>query len=434
MPKTLSDQIRLVPPTAQMTETLAMRNAKEGLQLLMVALALAAAQQQLASAADPAEAEAQTPALSLTAEPDFVTAEPGLAADELVAYYQAPAPFWYFEVESLALKRDVSHDRDFARVLERVWTQVVPDPPDTPYWESSDTVTTVLGTQNLHFDFRAGGRALLGRTLGDWYAVEASYFGLADWNEIGVLRDATECLGLDGAGVPTITYPASLFSPFSDFGDPAIVGLDYNSLATISYSSSLHNIEWNLRRRLPMPPGRLQGSILVGGRYMSIREQFGYFTQFNGADAVPATTNATNSVTTWTGNDMLGVQIGAEFDFQIEPDWWVDCEIKGVIFDNSADQNTTYVNVEDGVQTTYRGSRAENRSTFALDLRLTLTCQINPRLSARVGYQALWIDGLALASENFNSDVDVLTLGPATLASGGKVAYHGPHLGLTWMW
>jgi len=396
-----------------------MWNARERLQLLMVAVALTAAQQQqVASAADPAYAEPGTPAASLPAEPDFAPAETSIAAEGFAGYYQSPLPFWYFEAQALALKRDASGNTDFAARITEVTT-----PEGT-----EATTTMVLGTRDLHFDFRAGGRALVGRTLGDWFGLEVAYFGLGDWNQIAAVRDVTP-IDVEIEGV-TQTVNGSLFSPFTDFGNPRTVGLDYNNFAYISYFSTLDSLEWNLRGRLPMPSDRLQGSLLVGGRYMNVRERFHYRTE----SEIPAALGTTNTVSTWTGNEMLGVQIGAQFEFQVEPDWWVDCEIKGVIFDNRADQSTTYVNINNGVEQTYSRGRADNRSTFALDLRLMFTCQISPRLSTRVGYEALWVDGLALASENFNSDVNILMLGPATLSSGGKVVYHGPHIGVTWMW
>ena len=147
----------------------------------------------------------------------------------------------------------------------------------------------------------------------------------------------------------------------------------------------------------------------------------------------------TNDVTTRTGNRMLGIQIGAELEFQIEPRWWVDCEIKGGIFNNRAEQRTVYVHGGSSLPAPYAndytGGRAEDRSSFAVDLSLMLTYHVSQRLSARLGYQALWVDGLALASENFDPDVVLMDQGDvARLVSRGEVVYHGPRLGVTWVW
>jgi len=131
---------------------------------------------------------------------------------------------------------------------------------------------------------------------------------------------------------------------------------------------------------------------------------------------------------------MLGIQIGGLFEFRVEPCWWIDLELKGVVFDNRAGQSTTYVRNVGGVEATFPGTRTDHRTTFALDLDLTLSCQVNSWLTARLGYQAIWIDGLAVASENFQPDLDTLTLGPPQLADDGKVVYHGLHIGLTGAW
>ncbi|MFH1268578.1 MAG: BBP7 family outer membrane beta-barrel protein, partial [Planctomycetota bacterium] len=237
---------------------------------------------------------------------------------------------------------------------------------------------------------------------------------------------------VDGAGNPTTTYPASLFSPFSGFGDPAIEDLDYNNLAEIRCTSSLSNIEWNLRRWLPMPYEPLQVSILVGGRYMDIGETFFYST----ASEVPDDPT-TNTVSTATENTMLGVQIGALFDFHVEPAWRIDCEIKGAAFNNAASQDTVYVHAGDPGSPyagTHTGRREEQTSAFALDLRLSATLQVTECLAVHGGYNALWVDGLVLASDNLSQDIDILTSGPATLVDKGKTVYHGPHLGLSWIW
>jgi hypothetical protein len=352
---------------------------------------------------------------------------PALPA-EFALCHEPGVPAWYFQMEGMTLKRDASGDRTFQAYVEPVW-ELVGDPPA---WEwTDDIVIPALGTGDLQFGFQGGGRVLVGRTLCQCHAVEVSYFDVTDWSEIAAVRDDTVFVQeVDAGGNPTVTFPASLFSPFSDFGDPPIEGLDYNGLARISYDSTLNNLEFNLRRWILVDPCRLQASVLVGGRYMVIDESFLYYT----ASAVPAA-GTTNEVTTDTENRMLGMQLGAMFEFRVDPGWWIDCEIKGAFFDNAAGQTTTYVHTGPlfGPDPHVR-SRDEHISSYALDLRLTATVLVTPQLAVRGGYQALWLDGLALASDNMSGNVDALVGGPATLVKNGKVTYHGPHLGLSWVW
>ena len=105
---------------------------------------------------------------------------------------------------------------------------------------------------------------------------------------------------------------------------------------------------------------------------------------------------------------------------------------------NDAGQRTVFtpVNVPDYPDNPggYVGRRDEAITSWVLDLRLSATVLVTPRLAVIGGYHALWLDGLALASENMSQDVNVLAFGPPTLVEDGKVLYHGPHLGLTWIW
>jgi len=341
---------------------------------------------------------------------------------------QPQRPVWYFQTEALALKRDASEEQVFQKLIERTWTE-----DGAGDWSATDVVTPVLSTSDLGFAFRGGGRALVGRTLGSCHAIEASYFEVADWDRMAFVRDATWFDDeVDGAGNPIVWHFGSLFSPFSDFGNPPIEELDYNKFAMISYSSSLDNLELNLRRWLPMPCDCFQVSLLAGARYMNIDEEFFYRTRSQSLE--PGTTT---TVTTDTDNSLVGVQIGALFEFYVDPCWWIDCEIKGAAFNNSAGQATFYDH-QGSPADWYRGrnleSRSQDSSAFALDLNLTATWQITPRLAVMGGYQALWVEGLVLASANVSTDVDTLMFGPAVLNDNGKILYHGPHLGATWAW
>ena len=351
---------------------------------------------------------------------------PQAVASETIGDYREPSgPVWYFGADALAIKRDGASNLTFASLVTRTWT---PSTDTPPVYSSTQSHQAVLGTGDLDFGYRGGWEALIGRTFGACTAMEVSYFGLSDSSDMATVVDQTPFQLLEPPSAP---IAASLFSPFTDLtGDP-VVGLDYNNLASISYSSSLYGLEWNLRRQIFIPEDWVQGSVLIGGRYMDLREDFSYYSE----SGLPSPGGATNSVATHTENDMVGVQVGAEFNFQVEPRCWVDCEIKGGIFDNAAKQETVYVNQSaTSYAGTHTGSRAENTTSFALDLALNLTYECNSFTTLRIGYQALWLDGLALASENVTSSADVLVAGVANLVNDGKVVYHGPRLGITCAW
>lgn len=390
---------------------------------------------------------------------------------EFAVSRQVARPAWYFQTEVLALKRDGDTPRTFAVLTERDWsqtsvvssqteitTETVTEEPDgtkttetttettsetMPVWAFEDTSTTVLTARDLGLNFQGGGRVLIGRTLDDYCAVEAVYFDVADWDGSAHVADSTDfatAVGDDGVPIDEATFPASLFSLFSDFGNPPMVGYDYDNLIAISSSSRFGgNIELNLRRWILTGPNQLQVSVLAGARYMTIDESFFCHAESpvedEKDDGSPYYGRAVNQVSVGASNMLVGGQVGALFKFHADRNWWIDCEVKGAVFDNDAAEDTDFreLRVRDGKDIKYPHTGSGHVAAFALDLNLTATWLVSPRLAVRGGYQALWVDGLAVASD-FPADVDVLTGGGDIFTHNGKLVFHGPHLGVTWIW
>jgi len=308
----------------------------------------------------------------------------------------------YFQLEAVMLRRDVHGAFDAATL------------------DSTDNL--VLSTRDLDMPFNAGPRFLVGHTFDDSpYQIEFSYFWLSDLNESAAVRDHT---------VNDVGTLGNLFSPFSGFGLDPVEGLDYNYLVSIREFSFMQNMELNLRRQLPMPQERLTTSFLIGARFVGVREQFDYFSQ---SDA-PIGFGATNSVRVRTRNELYGFQIGQLFQFNVDRQWWIDTELKGAICNNAAGQGTEYTQTIAGVPATYTTSQSRNGTSFVGDVALTLVCRPTPHLTTRVGYQATWITGMAIAAKNLNPEVDILIDGPAQLNLRGTVVYHGPHAGIEIAW
>lgn len=311
------------------------------------------------------------------------------------------APFWYVEADAIALMRDPDSDRAFATLG--------PDDGDPVF---------ALSSGDLEYGFRPGGRLLLGRMLGPRYGLETTVLVADDWAESLAVRDNT-ANGLGGFG--------NLFSPFTDFGNPPVDGLDYNNLAMIREASSFTSVEINIRQRLEMPPIPMQGSLFYGIRYIDIGEDFNYYTESDLPSA--------NAVDVSTDNRLLGVQLGALFEFHVEPRWWVNLRMSAALCGNDARQTTLYTATDElGISTEFAGDRDDLVTAFAGELSLAFTYYITPNLMTRLGWRGLWIEGLALAAENFEEDINILTLGPAGLVDDGKVIYHGPFLGTAMVW
>lgn len=282
---------------------------------------------------------------------------------------------------------------------------------------------SVLNTGIADGDMRSGFRVLLGRTLGSWYRVEASYYGAFDWSEAAALRnDDTNALGGTGR----------LFSPLSGFGDPPTSGLDYNRSVVIRLTSELDNVELNLRRRMGVPPGPFEASFLVGLRYMRIEEQFSFVSE----STEPPPGGTLNDVLTRTGNDMMGVQVGLTCQWLLLPRSWIDWDIKGAVFSNSMDVTTDYVRVDELGQATQLLGRDEKTSTSgALDVSLMLNCQITRAVTFRVGYYAVWLGGVSMGPDQLSHNATRLPYGgPVLIDDDGKTVYHGPTIGFVAAW
>jgi hypothetical protein len=318
---------------------------------------------------------------------------------------------WYVEVEGAALRRNPTRGVDFAA------SEVLPT-------TSGDTspVNIVLSTANFNYDFAGAGHLLIGHTFDECYQLEGGYTAVGESENIAAVRDNSPN-ALGGKG--------NLFSPFGGFGADPIAGLDYNNFAQIHYISSLQTGELNIRRKLPMPPEKLSASILFGVRYVGMPEDFYYNTQ----SAVPSPLGATNAIHVATTNQLIGPQIGALFEFYAENRWWVNLEMKAAVMNNRAEQSTTYHNVDSqGAVHDYSGSEEENHTSFAGELDLTFVYRWSPHFTTRLGYQALWLTSMALAPDNLNTNIDILTQGPAQLNHSAGVLYHGPFAGLVVGW
>ena len=355
-------------------------------------------------------------------------------------FHDSTPPTWYVSAEFLPLFRDQSGSQPFQAIA----TENV----EVVGGIGGGTITTypreaVLSTDDFNSEFEPGFRVLIGRALGDWYRLEGSYFGSQSWSDHAEVRYTPPA---PGGGVTIIA--GNMLSPLSNFGNPGgLPGLytltdlqfnpaapptpfDANRFASIHFRSRLDNGELNLRRRVRTAPDRqvrAETSCLVGLRYMNIEEMFEY------RDSNEVTGNVTkNRVTVNTDNQMFGVQIGALAQFLVVDRGWIDFEIKGVMFFNEA-SNQIDTSFGQNPPITTRTTAEKPCTAFMGDLSLNFNYQFAPAWTFRAGYNAMWLSGVALASENFLVDVNTLVTGPGSLDHSGDVVYHGPSIGLVFV-
>jgi hypothetical protein len=319
-------------------------------------------------------------------------------------YLHLPRTTLYAVAEGVALQRLPQQNLDFATL------------------GGSGTGAVVLSTGDFNYDYQGGGRLLVGCTLGDCYQVEGTYMALAATQNTEAVRN-TSTNALGGTG--------NLFSPFGNFGVTPITGVDYMDFAQIRYSSSLQEAELNIRRTVPMPEGRLAVSALFGVRYVYLPEEFDYDT----ISAAPSPAGSVNNFRVNTQNQMVGPQVGGLMEFYVDNRWWLTFEAKGAVMNDLAMQTTSYQNgAIAGPFTTVTHSAEESHTAFAEDIRAMLVYQWSPHFTTRLGYEAVFMQRLALAPDNLGTDLTLISSGPAQLNHTGNVIYQGPVAGISLAW
>jgi hypothetical protein len=357
-------------------------------------------------------AEAQTCGDASCTGGACVVEDPLAEADRMCApevLCDPPRGPWYARADFLMLRRD-AHGVEIARADTLLTDNIVPQ-------------DVALTTNDFEEPFRPGMSVMIGHTLGESpYQIEFTYFTVNNWESALAVRDTTEN-ELGSAG--------NLYSRFSNFGNPAaLAGFDYNNYISIREQSDLYNVEVNVRHLLPIVKHGMAVSWLVGVRHIGIGEQFDYLSE----SYVPTALGSTLNLATKTHNDLWGAQVGSRVEIYVQNNCWINFEAKGALCSNSTRQETSGGLQSGSSTTTINQERSDNVTAYVGDLALELVYRPTPHLATRFGYQALWVDRLTLAAENFSPPAETLLLGPPQINVHGNVVYHGPHIGLEVTW
>jgi len=322
------------------------------------------------------------------------------------------APRWYdITLDAMYLKREkISRRVDFTA------DGPGPDP------------NIIMSTDDLDFDKQVGFRLNGAVQVLSTATAEFTYFGLFNWSSSDSRSDPT----------------GGLFSPISGFATAPPGGFPQTDDAifhSIAYSSGMDNFELNFRRRWSAPNCRVQASFLMGVRYFYLLEDFRYFTQ--GKDTLTA---AIPPVLVPAGqmdyqirarNSLTGFQMGGDLWSSIVPGVKVGGELKAGAYGNYANQSTTITVTEPDF--TYPEKVHRNDVAFIADANLMAIWRVNPNWTIRAGYYMLYVDGVLLAPEQFNSTLPNLVFPPTLVRvpganDNGSAFYHGGFAGLEWQW
>jgi hypothetical protein len=136
-----------------------------------------------------------------------------------------------------------------------------------------------------------------------------------------------------------------------------------------------------------------------------------------------------------TQNDIWGAQIGGDTYVCLTPRFKLGAELEAGLYGNGSKSNTRAVWREgaNGGPQSLLESVEDNDVAFVAELGAIGTFRLTPRTTIRGGYQLLYLDGVALAGENFNV-ASPFSPRQAILDNNGNVFYHGATLGLNFTW
>jgi hypothetical protein len=321
------------------------------------------------------------------------------------------APRWYdFAVDYLALKRDNTgrSDQVFAT-------------------EGQGLITPVLTARQLDFgSYKPGFRFSAALQIAAANSLEFTYFGLFNYTAHAVARSGS----------------SQLFSPFSNFGLQPFGGFaefDQADFMRIGYQSTFDSFEINWRCRWMAPNCRYQGSWTIGVRHFILDEKLRYATSssVNGFLGPVSFIPAMSRDDTDTTNNLTGIQFGSDLWICLLPGLRAGGELQAGVYGNHMNINRTIGSNLVPPTVLAQERMQSNDVSFIGQANLLLTYRINYQWTLRGGYQFLIVDGVALASENFNPSPPFLNnpfARPTKVNDNGTVFYHGWNVGVEYMW
>lgn len=287
--------------------------------------------------------------------------------------------------------------------------------------------TTRITSADLEYGDRPGFRVTGTHQTGPGSNLEFTYLGMFDFNE------TTQATGVD-----------ELNSVLTNFTGPAGIDVqeqfDLADLHEIRLENDFDSLELNYRRRWLGPTCLFQGSWMVGVRYVKLRERLRWLsiasrdTTGDGIDD----TGGEGYFNLDATNYMTGPQIGGDLWMCICPGFNVGVDGKFALLGNNAKQHTEIFGID--LVDTYVGivpseTTGNDKISFLAELSLNATYRLNHRLTFRAGYELVWIEGVALALENFNPEVPLFgVVRTPGFSDGGNLLYNGWTIGGEWMW
>lgn len=265
---------------------------------------------------------------------------------------------------------------------------------------------TLIDARNtLRFNVNTMPSLKIGKIIDEYVSIEAGFFGFYGW-------DANGRTVLDAVTAPLAA------APFPNLG----VVFNPGDSQNFHYASSLTSFELNVREKFTDC-----FTALYGFRYLNLNENFvgTYIDQFGGFFG---------DYSTQTHNNLFGGQVGGEYTRCVSSNVNVTLHGNVGLYGNSADTRTagSFLNPPFFAPDERQAFHAQVAFTSQLGGRASI--QLTERLAARIGYQVMWLQGVALApNQSVESDWIFLN-GPAGISTRGQVFMRGALTGLEYVW
>jgi len=304
----------------------------------------------------------------------------GLAAVAGPAADSDGSPEFFLEAEALVMTRDDPHSR-------ALWSSDVAGRGD------------VFDADHFDFDFEPGTQANAGVRF-DRLGFEVAGFWIDSWRSGKRFVGTADCCLVD-------TNPATSF------------GLDEGSPEDATYVSEIYGMEGNVSYEV------VPGATLLGGvRWIQLNEKM----KFVSIDFFENNR--------WTvDNTLIGPQLGARLEllellYEDESRWSVRADARIAALFN--DIENRYQNARgDGPDDPF-GSDNDDGAAVSIQAGLSAGYEVFPGATLRLGYQVLWIYGVALAPDQMGRTSQFNTGGRRPMGTRTEDAlYHGGTVGFT---
>jgi hypothetical protein len=244
----------------------------------------------------------------------------------------------------------------------------------------------LFNSKDFKFPWAASPRvSIVGEDILFGCDIEASFFNIDGW-ESGRTEVAPEA--------------GAYFMLFNDLGSSFF--LDPGDVVNYRYTSLLRSSEINLRHSCSD-----MISVLAGFRYVELHED------------LVSTVNDIQIADANVDNHLYGAQIGMNVAFVNLPRLSIEGVLKAGVFGNHTDVTMPVRDMG------LFGDRTTHTSVLG-EIGLMGIVQVTNSLALRGGYQAMWLDGIALAGDQYEN------LNPSNPKPyvGGTLFYHGAFAGL----